>query len=135
MVALESDLREFYHRDLVDLWRPNTGVTVRWVISRIESLMGRKESQLFRHLAGDSGIWGYEEHLLADIRDISASSRYLTLQLVAANFKQTDLDKILQGQPTPPLRPGDEPEEIKFATKDELLQLFNGGGKPRGRHK
>lgn len=133
MIALESDLLEFYHRDLSDLWRKNTGVTVRWVISRIESLMKQRRGLLYRHLAGESSEWDYREHLLADIRDLSMSSRYLTLQLVAAQFKQNDLNKILDAQPKPPLRPGDEPEEIKFATKDELMQFFGGGGKPRGR--
>jgi hypothetical protein len=133
VIALESDLKEYYHCDLRDLWVKGSGVTVRWVVSKIDRLAQRPDSALFRHVGGDRALWDKKDHLLADNRDLLRAIQYLTLYLVQAQFGKAS-KKIFDNMPEPPLRPGDEPPKIEFATKDELFQLF-GKGKPRGRKK
>ncbi len=133
MAALEFDLWQFCHRDLRDLWRPNSGMSVRWVISTIDQLLKKQESSLRKYLVGDKAEWHHQEHLLADIRDtISFMAYFAPFAALSQVSERSDRQKILRDIPKAPLRPGDEPEEIKFATKDELMQLF-GAGKPRGR--
>ena len=133
MAALEADFWEYYHRDLRDLWKPNSGMTVRWVISHFRKLPPK--SRVWKHLLGEKAEWGYEEHLLADIRDIVARTSFLNAIEAHKGITDGNWNNIMRKLPDPPLRPGDEKPEIKFATKDELTQLFGGGMKPRGRRK
>lgn len=83
---------------------------------------------------GDKAKWGYQEHLLADIRDYTVQANYFIAKNTSMKVSRSDWQTLVRGAPKPPLRPGDEEPEIQFATKDELRQLF-GGRKPRGRRK
>lgn len=136
MEALEADFWEYFHRDLRDLWRPNSGMGPRWVISHFHQLP--PSSRVMKYLIGEAAQWGQQEHLLADIRDSNFILTYVTQYLLAAQLsKPGSFEEIMNEAPELPLRPGDEPKKpVELATRDELLQLFGGGGKPpRGRVK
>lgn len=132
MAALEDDLWVFRHRDLRDLWIPKSGMTVRWVISAIQQLLKQEKSLLRRHLLGDQAEWGGQQHLTADVRDLLLQVAYFSMVNCQSNLKRSQWDQVVRDMPTAPLRPGDEPRELEFADKDELIMLF-GNGKPRGR--
>lgn len=133
--CLEADfLSEYNGLDLRDLWRKDSGLTARRAISLFRQLP--PTSRVWKYLLGDSAEWGYQEHLLADIRDLGMQIAYFSAQAVQVQLKPNSAEqkRLFRGVPTRLPRPGDPKEEIRFATKDELIALF-GVGKPRGRRK
>jgi hypothetical protein len=133
VVALEADFNEVYHCDLRQLWVHNSGMTVRWVVDHFDHLPTTSRTK--RHLIGEEASWSQQDHLMADVRDILLQNTYFTQITASKDIKQSGWSKIVDGIPKPPRRPGDEEPTPEFTPKDELVGLFGGGRKPRGRRK
>lgn len=97
-------------------------MTIRWVITHLLELPN--ESRIKKHYAGEKGLFGVQEHLLADLRDMLNCVQYFSAVTAVKEMKQGQVQKIARGAPKRSPRPGDEPEEISFATRDELKMLF-----------
>jgi len=135
VVKLDADLRSEYGLDLHDLWKPGTGLTVRRLISYIKELP--QDARIWKHLLGEETLWGHQEHLLADVRDVSQQIAYFSAVAAGRQFsKRSEWEKVMKDIPKQSRRPGDPKEEAPtFATTTDLMDMFGGGaiGKPHGR--
>lgn len=119
---MEADFTQYYQADLRDLWRPDSGMTVRWVIVHLMELPD--DSRIKKHYGGEHAIFSLNDHLTADIRDLLLNVQYFTAVGALKDMKQSQIQKIVRGSPERPPRPGEIEPEPKFATKEELLMLF-----------
>ncbi len=95
---------------------------MRWVIVHLMELP--ENSRIKKHYQGESSVFEVRDHLLADIRDLLLGNQYFTFVGACKEMKPAQQQKVVRGYPKRLPRPGEEPEEKRFATKEELQMLF-----------
>jgi hypothetical protein len=122
--ALEADWQARYRRDLAQDCYGQTQIGVRKLLALIKGLP--PDGALARASLGEAAGWGYEQELLATTVDLLG---YLTYLTKAAHFKgRHELPKPV---PRPGGLPGQtqpEPEPVRFSTREEIRQFFQGPG-------
>lgn len=120
---IEADFRQFYGADLRDFWRSGSGMTYRWVVSHIRHLP--EDSRYVKHLRHDSGhIWNQDDHHRQDMVDLLQLAVYYLSTSVGMNLKRSDQAELHKKAPRPTRRPGQEQEQPRMSTKQELKDFF-----------
>lgn len=120
---MEADFTSEYNGlDLRDLWRRGSGLTARRAIALIIELP--EGSRTKKHIAGDRALFDVKAHLLADIRDLLNATQYFAGATATKDLKKSHIEKLARGMPQRIRRPGEPDPEKKFATPEELRQLF-----------
>ncbi|WP_251058867.1 hypothetical protein [Streptomyces sp. ISL-87] len=117
---LEADLLEFFHVDLLDLWRGR--LSLRRVGVLIDSLMKKPGRSTLLEAMDERTRWGESDYLLARISDALELSNFLFFK---ANAE--DSDDLEQPDPIP--RPGQpepdpEPIETQFSSAEDLSSFL-----------
>lgn len=130
MVKLEADFQSEYRLDLRALLRKGS---YRRIISLMLELP--RTARLWAYIVGDLAQWGGQEHILADIRDISRTTAYFSMVAAGGGMKRSTWDKVVRDIPKPLPRPGDPPPKVEMSSDEDLADFFGMPGKPHGRKK
>lgn len=106
-------------------------MTVRWVITHLLELP--IESRTKQAIGGDAAAFGYQEHLLADLRDLLLVTQYFTAVAASKGLTKSEQQKMMRGMPNRIRRPGEPEEKPRMATPEELAAMFNANKKALAR--
>jgi hypothetical protein len=116
---LEADLLEFFHTDLLDLWRGR--LSIRRVGVLIDALMRKPGKSSLLMAMDERSYWSESDYLLARVSDALELSNYLFIKANAETSEDLEL-------PAPIPRPGDpesQPEpQPDFASTAEVSAFF-----------
>lgn len=121
---VEADFRQFYGADLRDFWRAGSGMTYRWVVSKIRDLP--KDSRWMQHHRAEADlIWDQEDHHRQDMVDLLQLAVFYLQTEVTKTLKQSDRAKVIKGAPKRTPRPGEKKEKPQMTSKEGLKEFFS----------
>jgi hypothetical protein len=127
-MKLEADFTEFYGADIRDLWRPESDMTVRWVISHMINLPDR--SRVMQSLRNDPLT--VDQHLMFSIMDALHKVGYFSSVAALAQIDKKDRKGIIKGVPKDVDRPKVHEEKTEkkrnFASAKDLKAMGIFGG-------
>lgn len=121
-MKLEADFTQYYNSDLRDLFKPDSPMTVRWVVDHMEMLPDG--SRIHKHLTNDA--FDVDQHILASIYDALNQLTYQA-SISASAAAGKEYKKLVKGAPKPIERPTvfEKPKQKKkFARVSEIKKLL-----------